>query len=192
MKKLLLLFGMTLTLLTCGDTTTTTQTSPNLPKAIKSPIIDEDELVARLSMDFSASPTTQPEKDNNEIINFAIDELINLSRTESGLFFVIKKKGIGEVVKWGDKINMHYRGKLMDGTVFDNSYKRNQPLNIYVGNMVMGLNEGLQLLSPGAEATFYVPSHLGYGTEGLKNSKGVTIVPEDAILVFDVILLGRE
>jgi FKBP-type peptidyl-prolyl cis-trans isomerase len=87
----------------------------------------------------------------------------------------------------GKTVSVHYKGKLLDGTVFDSSYKRNQPFEFTLGTgqVIPGWDEGIQLLSVGDKARLVIPSNLGYGARGAGG-----VIPPDATLIFDVELIG--
>ncbi|MDO7172694.1 peptidylprolyl isomerase [Mariniflexile sp. AS56] len=109
------------------------------------------------------------------------------SKTESGLRYQIIQKGTGVKAEKGKNVSVHYKGQLADGTVFDSSYKRNQPIDfpVGVGQVISGWDEGIQLLNVGDKARFVIPSHLGYGSSGAGG-----VIPPDAILIFDVELMN--
>ncbi len=152
-------------------------------------IVNEDDLMLRLSADLIAEPRTQQEEDKNLIISYAMDKSLNVESTPSGLYFQILKEGEGDIVKWGDRISVHYKGYFMDGKVFDSSYRKGKPIEFYVGNMIDGWNEGLRLLKPGGKALFLILSSLAYGAEDFKNSKGKVIVPANSVLIFELEVL---
>lgn len=106
--------------------------------------------------------------------------------TESGLKYVITHKGDGERAKAGDKVKVHYTGKLLNDTVFDSSLKSGQPFafKLGVGQVIKGWDEGIALLQVGDKATFTIPSELAYGEQGA----GGVIGPNET-LIFDVELL---
>ncbi|MEL0644463.1 peptidylprolyl isomerase [Olleya sp. Ti.3.14] len=106
--------------------------------------------------------------------------------TKSGLRYQIIQKGTGKKAEKGNQVSVHYKGQLADGTVFDSSYKRNQPLDfqVGVGQVISGWDEGIQLLQVGDKARFVIPSDLGYGSRGAGGA-----IPPDAVLVFDVELV---
>ena len=106
--------------------------------------------------------------------------------TQSGLRYQIIQKGDGQKAEKGKMVSVHYKGQLADGTVFDSSYKRNQPLDfqVGVGQVISGWDEGIGLLQVGDKARFVIPSDLGYGSRGAGG-----VIPPDAILVFDVELM---
>ncbi len=103
--------------------------------------------------------------------------------TPSGLQYKVIKKGRGAKPTSRDKVKVHYRGRLIDGTEFDSSYKRNTPAVFGVSQVIGGWIEGLQLMSPGAKYEFYIPENLAYGANGPPS-----IGPNQA-LVFEVELL---
>ena len=104
--------------------------------------------------------------------------------TDSGLQYIVQKAGSGASPTAQDKVEVHYEGRLINGEVFDSSYKRGKPTSFGVGQVIPGWTEGLQLMKPGAKYTFYIPSNLAYGERGA----GAKIGPHST-LVFDVELL---
>jgi len=107
--------------------------------------------------------------------------------TDSGLRYKIIQKGDGKQAEKGNMVSVHYKGQLADGTVFDSSYKRNQPLDfqVGVGQVIQGWDEGICLLNVGDKARFVIPSDLGYGSAGAGG-----VIPPNATLIFDVELMG--
>lgn len=108
------------------------------------------------------------------------------NKTESGLRYQIIQQGAGAKAEKGKNVAVHYKGQLADGTVFDSSYKRNQPIEfpVGVGQVISGWDEGIQLLKVGDKARFVIPSHLGYGSRGAGG-----VIPPNATLIFDVELM---
>lgn len=104
--------------------------------------------------------------------------------TKDGLEYKVDKEGSGVPPTINDSVTVNYRGTLPDGTVFDSSYARKQPLTFAVKAVIPGWVEGLQLMKPGSTYTFYVPAKLAYGEHGA----GEKIGPNQA-LVFQVHLL---
>ncbi|MDT0557380.1 peptidylprolyl isomerase [Ichthyenterobacterium sp. W332] len=116
-----------------------------------------------------------------------LDKLADgFDETESGLRYQIIQKGNGAKAEKGSTVSVHYKGQLADGTVFDSSYKRNQPLDFQVGigQVIAGWDEGISLLNVGDKARLVIPSNLGYGARGAGG-----VIPPDATLVFDVELM---
>ncbi|MDB4241877.1 peptidylprolyl isomerase [Polaribacter sp.] len=107
--------------------------------------------------------------------------------TASGLRYQILQKGNGKQATKGAGVSVHYKGQLLDGTVFDSSYKRKEPIdfNVGIGQVIAGWDEGIQLLKVGDKARFVIPSNLGYGAAGAGG-----VIPPNATLIFDVELMG--
>jgi FKBP-type peptidyl-prolyl cis-trans isomerase len=105
--------------------------------------------------------------------------------TKSGLQYKIVKEGTGKSPSATDTVLVHYRGTLLDGTEFDSSYKRNEPISFPLNRVIPGWTEGLQLLKEGGKAILYIPSDLAYGERG---TPGGPIGPNET-LVFEVELL---
>ena len=107
-------------------------------------------------------------------------------KTDSGLRYQIIQKGQGKVAEKGKTVSVHYKGQLVDGTVFDSSYKRNSPIDfpLGVGQVIKGWDEGIQLLKVGDKARLVIPSNLGYGAQGAGG-----VIPPNATLIFDVELM---
>ena len=108
-------------------------------------------------------------------------------KTESGLRYKIIQEGDGKKASKGDMVSVHYKGQLLDGTVFDSSYKRKEPIDftIGVGQVISGWDEGIQLLKVGDKARLVIPSNLAYGSQGAGG-----VIPPNAPLLFDVELLN--
>ena len=108
-------------------------------------------------------------------------------KTASGLRYKILKEGNGNTVRPMQNVSVHYTGQLADGTVFDSSYRRNQPLTfpLGAGRVIKGWDEGIALLTPGGKARLVIPPHLAYGSAGAGG-----VIPPHATLIFDVELLS--
>ena len=108
-------------------------------------------------------------------------------KTSSGLRYQILQKGDGEKAQKNKTVSVHYKGQLSDGTVFDSSYKRNQPIefSLGMGQVIRGWDEGVALLKVGDKARFVIPSHLAYGSRGAGG-----VIPPNANLIFDVELMS--
>ena len=193
--SLVLLSFSALVLFACQPSGDSNQQAPaSLPDSLAPPPkpqlstgnISEDDLVMRLSADLIGEPQSLAEKDQNAIINYAIDNLLDVYRTNSGLYYQIKLEGEGEQLRWGDRVEAHYRAYTLDGKEVDNTYKRARPLKFYIGNMIDGFNEGLQFLKPRGKALFILPSELAYGEGGVQLAEDDYLVPPNAIIVFEV------
>ncbi|MBE9469026.1 MAG: FKBP-type peptidyl-prolyl cis-trans isomerase [Bacteroidetes bacterium] len=105
----------------------------------------------------------------------------------SGLQYKIIKKGTGAIPKATDKVTTHYKGTLIDGTVFDSSYDRGEPANFPVNGVIPGWTEALQLMTVGSKWELYIPSELAYGQRGAGQ-----IIGPDATLVFEIELISID
>ena len=117
----------------------------------------------------------------------AIDALKKGAKvTSSGLAYKIIKKGTGVKAEAGKTVSVHYIGKLSNGTKFDSSYDRNQPIEFELGRgrVIKGWDEGISLLNVGSKATFIIPPDLAYGARGAGG-----VIPPNATLIFDVELV---
>lgn len=112
-----------------------------------------------------------------------------MEKTASGLMYKITKKGIGKKVEKGNMVSVHYAGRLTNGNEFDNSFKRGEPIEFQagIGQVIRGWDEGLLLLNVGDEATFLIPSELGYGARGAGG-----VIPPNAWLIFDVQVMDAK
>ena len=104
--------------------------------------------------------------------------------TESGLQYQVLKEGEGKSPEKSGKIKVHYEGTKLDGSVFDSSYKRGEPVTFQVDQVIRGWTEGLQLMKEGGKYRLYIPADLAYGARGA----GQQIGPNE-VLIFDVELL---
>ena len=110
---------------------------------------------------------------------------IKVAPTASGLYFISKKAGKGAQAVVGQKVSVHYTGKLLDGTKFDSSYDRNEPIEFVLGQgqVIPGWDEGIAMMKEGEKAVLLIPSKLAYG------ERGNQVIPPCAPLVFDVELV---
>ena len=138
---------------------------------------------------FEGSRTQRIQEELNRK-NAEIDSLSKgFEKTSSGLRYQLIQKGSGKQPQKGQVVSVHYKGQLTDGTVFDSSYKRNQPIEfpIGTGQVIPGWDEGIALLKEGDKARFVIPSELAYGNQG-----AVGVIPPGATLIFDVELVGIQ
>ncbi len=108
---------------------------------------------------------------------------LELNTTNSGLEYYIIEEGNGPKTEAGRTVSVHYHGMLEDGTKFDSSYERGEPIEfpLGVGQVIPGWDEGISLLNVGTKAKLIIPSHLAYGERGAGG-----VIPPNATLIFDV------
>ena len=112
------------------------------------------------------------------------DKNKNIQVTKSGLQYRIIKKGSGKSPdSSSDQVRVHYEGKLLDGTIFDSSYKKGEPFVTRLNRVIKGWTEGVQLMAEGSKYKFYIPSELAYGERDLGK------IPANSTLIFEVELL---
>ncbi|GHC59783.1 peptidylprolyl isomerase [Ulvibacter litoralis] len=115
------------------------------------------------------------------------DLVQGFDKTDSGLYYKHIQKGDGASPEKGQTVAVHYKGMLADGTEFDSSYKRGNPIEfaVGVGQVIEGWDEGILLLKTGDKARFVIPSNLAYGEAGAGG-----VIPPNATLIFDVELMN--
>ncbi len=113
-----------------------------------------------------------------------------VTTTPSGLTYVVTRRGTGQQLKAGDVVSVHYTGLLTNGTKFDSSLDRGEPISfpLGAGRVIKGWDEGVALLRVGDQATLIIPPQLGYGARGA----GGGAIPPDATLIFIVEVVGVQ
>jgi len=104
--------------------------------------------------------------------------------TESGLQYEVINQGSGPKPEATDIVRVNYKGTLLDGTEFDSSYSRGQPIEFPLNGVIRGWSEGVQLMNTGSKYRFFIPSELGYGSDGMGSN-----IPPNSTLIFEVELL---
>ena len=110
----------------------------------------------------------------------------NVITTKSGLQYIVSSKGKGKKPNATDLVKVHYKGTLIDGTEFDSSYKRGEPVTFPVNRVIPGWTEALQLMNVGSKYKLFIPSDLAYGKQGPPQ------IGPNATLIFEVELLSIE
>ena len=128
----------------------------------------------------------QEDKMKNDGIKFLADNAKkkDVKTTASGLQYKVVTPGTGKSPKATDVVEVNYEGKLIDGTVFDSSYERGEPIEFPLNQVIPGWTEGLQLMKEGGKYEFYIPSELAYGELG---NQGIA---PNSTLIFTVELLA--
>jgi len=106
-----------------------------------------------------------------------------ITTTDSGLQYEVIQEGEGAKPAATDTVTVHYTGRLLDGTVFDSSVQRGEPIEFPLNRVIPGWTEGVQLMAPGAKYRFWIPANLAYGEQG------PTSIGPNQVLDFDVELL---
>jgi FKBP-type peptidyl-prolyl cis-trans isomerase len=105
--------------------------------------------------------------------------------TASGLQYEVIREGTGPKPGPTTTVEVHYEGRLINGSVFDSSYQRNETISFPLNRVIPGWTEGLQLMPTGSKYRLYIPSELGYGARGAGGD-----IPPHAALIFDVELIS--
>ncbi|MDR1937585.1 MAG: FKBP-type peptidyl-prolyl cis-trans isomerase [Tannerellaceae bacterium] len=145
-----------------------------------------DEAQAYIQEYFSKAQTKELEKTKAEGDKFLEENKTKseVITTESGLQYQVISEGTGDRPKETDQVKVHYTGTLLDGTVFDSSVERGEPVTFGVNGVIKGWTEGLQIMPVGSKYIFWIPSELAYGESGA----GRDIKP-NSVLKFEVELL---
>jgi peptidylprolyl isomerase len=156
--------------------------------AVEQPALDEaalEEMLADMALaeNAVAQMPAEVELDEAAMADFLTADM---TTTASGLQYVIETEGDGATPEAGAVVQVHYEGKLADGTIFDSSYERNEPIAFPLGQglVIPGWDEGVSLLSVGSKAKLIVPPELAYGEFG-----AVGVIPPNATLYFEVELV---
>jgi FKBP-type peptidyl-prolyl cis-trans isomerase FklB len=151
--------------------------------------IDEATCSMVINSYFQNLQTSRAEESREAGIAFLEENKIreNVTTTESGLQYEILTEGSGPIPGENDTVTVHYHGTTIDGTIFDSSVERGEPVNFPVKGVIMGWQEALQLMPVGSKWKIFIPSELAYGERGA----GRDIGPNET-LIFEVELLSIE
>jgi FKBP-type peptidyl-prolyl cis-trans isomerase FkpA len=139
--------------------------------------------VQQLAMDrMKAAGDARKEKEKGVVAGYAKEA--GAQTSGSGMVFIPMKEGTGASPKATDKVKVNYEGKLTSGTVFDSSYKRGQPVEFPLNQVIPCWTEGVQKLKVGGKARLVCPPDIAYGAQGRP-----PVIPGNATLVFEVELL---
>ncbi len=119
--------------------------------------------------------------------NFLTENAKNvaINTTDSGLQYEVLQAGQGDIhPKATDKVKVHYHGTLINGTVFDSSVERGEPISFGLNQVIKGWTEGVQLMVVGEKSRFYIPADLAYG------NRAAGKIPPGSVLIFEIELLG--
>ncbi len=130
------------------------------------------------------APKSQADIDREKIEQYLSAKSMEAQQTASGIFYIIEKEGEGSPPTVNNKVTVHYKGTLLDGSVFDSSYDRGEPITFPLNGVIKGWQEGIPLLKKGGKGTLIIPSGLAYGPRQM----GPKIGP-NSVLIFEVELL---
>jgi FKBP-type peptidyl-prolyl cis-trans isomerase len=147
-----------------------------------------DALQAEMRGKFEAKQKAEGDKNKNSGDKFLADNKARkgVKTTSTGLQYEVVTEGKGEHPKATDTVTVHYSGKLIDGTEFDSSYKRNEPATFPLNRVIPGWTEGVQLMTVGSKYHFTIPAGLAYG------ENAPPAIGPNQVLCFDVELLKIE
>jgi len=134
-------------------------------------------------MEVNANKASKEKKEGNAFLA-ANKKKPGIVTTASGLQYEVVTLGTGPKPTAEDTVVCHYRGTLINGQEFDNSYSRGEPISFPLNGVIRGWTEGLQLMPKGSKYKFYIPSDLGYGDRGAGQD-----IPGGSALIFDVELI---
>ncbi len=164
-----------------------------LAKGIEDSIKDKSSMneqeIMTVLQNFEAQIRTKQQEKSKENVEIGKDFLeknkskSGVKTTESGLQYEVVQDGAGETPKETDTVSVHYKGTLINGEEFDSSYKREQPAQFQLNQVIKGWTEGLQLMKKGAKYKLYIPSDLAYGPMDRPG------IPGNSVLIFEVELL---
>ncbi|MBO4568173.1 MAG: FKBP-type peptidyl-prolyl cis-trans isomerase [Bacteroidales bacterium] len=149
----------------------------------------ESEYVNKMVAEIKANYPEETEHAYAEMQAYFAENQIAASPTSTGLYYVMTEEGNGEMPEKGDYVKVHYTGKLLDGTVFDSSVERGEPIELPIGTGVVipGWDEGIMLMSKGEKGVLYIPYYLAYGPNGAG-----PVIPPFANLIFEVELIDFQ
>ncbi|RUA27594.1 MAG: peptidylprolyl isomerase [Bacteroidetes bacterium] len=129
-----------------------------------------------VGLSFSCQKESQDEIDRKDIEKYIADHNLDMVRHESGIYYKIIKKGSSSHPNVSSRINVDYKGTLLDGTKFDSG----ENISLYLGSTILGWQIGIPLIGEGGEILLIIPSRLGYGNTAQGS------VPKNSVMVFEV------
>jgi peptidylprolyl isomerase len=146
----------------------------------------KDELLKKKADEFAKQKGEADKAKTMTAEEFVKKNFPTAAKTASGLYYVVEKQGTGAKAEKGKNVSVHYTGRLTDGSKFDSSYDRNQPITFVLGQgqVIKGWDEGIALMNIGSKYKLIIPSNLGYGDQGFP-----PVIPAKATLVFETELV---
>lgn len=145
-------------------------------------------LSKRLTKEMVDLPQTQGQIDKNLILQYAIDNNLDVKKDPSGIFYMMENMGEGASPSESSKVTAHYHGSLLNGEVFDSSKDRGQPFTFNLNQVIGGWQTAIKMMKKGGKGKFIIPSELAYGDRAVGGGK----IPANSVLVFDIELIDFE
>lgn len=147
----------------------------------------KDELLKKKAEEFDKQKAEADKAKTMTAEEFVKKNYPKAVKTASGLYYIVEKQGTGPKAENGKTVAVHYTGRLTDGSMFDSSYDRNQPIEFPLGQgrVIKGWDEGIAMMTVGSKYKLIIPSNLGYGDQGFP-----PVIPAKATLVFDTELVS--
>lgn len=145
----------------------------------------QEAALARRREEYLQAALAQLQRDRETIDAYVIDKQMIVQRTSTGVTYTVTRQGTGPKPTKGQKVAVHYEGRLLSGQVFDSSYQRGQPIEFPIGEgkVIPGWDEGIALFNEGGKGTIIIPSPMAYGP------RAMGAIPANSILVFDIELV---
>jgi|688.fasta_scaffold27805_2 FKBP-type peptidyl-prolyl cis-trans isomerase FkpA len=140
---------------------------------------------AEMEADQKKASAEQDKKDEVTIQEYITKNNLAMQKTPSGIYYQIEKPGNDKHPTLANEVEVHYKGTLLDGTVFDSSYDRKEPAKFPLGNVIKGWREGIPLFGEGGKGKLIIPSSLAYGA----NPQPGSPIKPNSVLLFEVELL---
>lgn len=130
----------------------------------------------------------QSEASKSNLLDYLDQNNIDATQAPEGYFYVIDEAGSGPKPQSGQTVQVHYTGRLLDGTRFDSSHDRGEPFEFQVGagQVIQGWDLGMQQFPVGSKGRLFIPAELGYGSQEMGS------IPANSVLIFEIELLGAE
>lgn len=157
--------------------------TPQIPKEDVPKLFSELQREASTKRFAKRRDAASRSKEEGEAFLASLESQEGIKKTASGLMYQVIEEGDGATPAETDTVQVHYRGTLINGEVFDESYSRGAPATFPLNRVIAGWTEGLQLMKVGAKYKLFIPSNLGYGTRSNRN------IPANSTLIFEVELI---
>lgn len=175
MKKIVQIICIASLLFTlgCKPANNSTTTTENSKVDMTNKTVD----INQLYQFYYSNPQTLDQRQENELIDYIVDQNLSPTRSVSGLYYQIIQEGTGDKIKPGDQLLVHYTGRFLNGKVFDSSVERGKPLDFKLGTsgLIQGWLEGLRYMKEGSKMKLVVPSRLAYKGQGFGSMIGPNI-----------------